>query len=241
MIVQNPGADSPFLLVCDHAGRAVPTALGDLGLPPQAFERHIAWDLGALPLAQRMAERLNACLIAQPYSRLVIDCNRDPVRPDAFVTLADGTHVPANLELDARGRQARTQAIHAPYHRAIAEELDARAARGLPTALILVHSFTPVMRGFQRPWEIGVLHQGNALSLKALAWLRTESGLAVGDNQPYAMDDVDYTAPVHAQRRGLEYLELETRQDLLADAAGQARFAELYTRLLLDQAPPHTT
>lgn len=242
--VQNPGADSPFLLVCDHAGRAVPRALGDLGLPPQEFERHIAWDLGALALAQLMAERLNATLIAQPYSRLVIDCNRDPARPDAFVTLADGTHVPANLELDAAGRQARTQAIHAPYHRAITEELDARAARGgPPTALILVHSFTPVMRGQQRPWQVGVLHQGNALSIQALAWLNAQSsqidGLTVGDNQPYAMDDVDYTAPVHAQARGLEYLELETRQDLLADAEGLARFAELYTRLL-DAMPPPT-
>jgi predicted N-formylglutamate amidohydrolase len=238
VIVQNPGADSPFLLVCDHAGRAVPQRLGRLGLPREEFDRHIAWDPGALDLARLLAERLGATLIAQPYSRLVIDCNRDPARADAFVTLADGTPVPANLALDARGRQARIDAIHTPYHRAIADELNARSARGgPPTALILVHSFTPVMRGFERPWEVGVLHQGNALSLKALDWLRTESGLpahAIGDNQPYAMDDVDYTAPTHAQRRGLEYLELETRQDLLASAEGVERFAELYGRLLGD-------
>jgi predicted N-formylglutamate amidohydrolase len=232
VIVQNPGADSPYLLVCDHAGRAVPRALGDLGLPPAEFERHIAWDLGALALSRLLADKLGATLIAQPYSRLVIDCNRDPVRPDAFVTISDGTRVPANLELDARGRQARVRAIHAPYHQAISGELDARAARPEPAALILVHSFTPVMRGHARPWEVGVLHQGNALSLRALDWLRAESGLTVGDNEPYAMDAVDYTAPVHAQRRGLEYLELETRQDLLASAEGQARFAELYRRLL---------
>jgi predicted N-formylglutamate amidohydrolase len=230
--VQNSGASSPFMLICDHAGRAIPAKLGDLGLAAAEMERHIAYDIGAAQLAERLAERLHAGLILQTYSRLVIDCNRDPSRADAFVTLADGATVGGNLTLDAAGRRARVEAIHAPYHRVIAAELDARAARGLTTALVLVHSFTPVMKGFVRPWQVGVLHQGNPLSLAALDLLRAEPGLTVGDNEPYAMDDVDYTAPVHAQARGLEYLELETRQDLIADAEGQAHFAELYARLL---------
>ncbi len=230
------------MIICDHAGCGTPAALGDLGLPPAEWERHIAYDIGAAALSERLAAALGgACVISQAYSRLVIDCNRDPARADAIVEVADGATVTGNLNLTPQDRRDRVEAVHAPYHAAIAEALDARASRGLISALILIHSFTPAMAGVTRPWEVGVLHQGNALSLAALRWLQARPGLTVGDNAPYAMDDVDYTAPVHAQRRGLEYLELETRQDLIADAAGQDRFAALYAAMLRDlsaQAEP---
>ena len=237
-IVQNSGSSSAFLLVCDHAGRRTPSALGDLGLSSADWERHIAYDIGALALSQRLAEALGgACLIAQPYSRLVIDCNRAPERADAIPGVSDGTAIPANRDLSPEARRARVAAIHTPYHAAIAAELDARAALGVATSLILVHSFTPVMGGVARPWRVGVLHQGNALSLAALAWLRTRPELHAGDNEPYAMDDIDYTAPTHATARGLQYLELETRQDLIAEPAGQAEFAALYAAMLAEIAP----
>jgi predicted N-formylglutamate amidohydrolase len=167
----------------------------------------------------------------------VIDCNRAPERADAIVEIADGAIVPANRNLSAPSRQARVDAIHTPYHRAIASELDRRAEENRATALVLIHSFTPVMAGRQRPWQVGVLHQGNRLSLDALEWLRRRPDLTVGDNEPYAMDEVDYTAPLHATARGLEYLELETRQDLIADASGQARFADLYAEMLREIGP----
>lgn len=235
VIAHNVGSSSPFLLVCDHAGRRTPAALGDLGLPPTEWDRHIAYDIGAEGLAVKLAERLGgACLISQAYSRLVIDCNRAPERGDAIVATADGAQVPGNLDISPEARRARVEAIHTPYHAAIATELDARATRGLGTALILVHSFTPAMGGVSRPWQVGVLHQGNALSLAALHWLKGQPGLTVGDNAPYAMDEIDYTAPLHAQRRGLEYLELETRQDLIAGPAGQDAFADLYARMLAE-------
>ena len=235
VIVQNPGSSSPCLLICDHAGRRTPAELGDLGLPPAEWERHIAYDIGAAGLSERLAAALGgACVIQQVYSRLVIDCNRDPARADAIVETADGVMVPGNLDLSSQARQGRVGAIHTPYHAAIAAELDARTARGASTALVLIHSFTPAMGGVARPWQVGVLHQGNALSLAALRWLQAHPDLTVGDNQPYAMDDIDYTAPLHAQRRGLEYLELETRQDLIGDEAGQERFARLYAEMLQD-------
>ncbi len=225
------------MLICDHAGRLAPVVLGDMGLPPDEWDRHIAYDIGAAALCAQLSVSLGgACVIQQTYSRLVIDCNRAPERADAIVALADGTEVPANRDLSASDRQARIDAIHAPYHAAIATELDARAAARLPTALVLVHSFTPVMAGLARPWQVGVLHQGNALSLAALAWLQRSGDLTVGDNEPYAMDDIDYTAPVHGARRGLQYLELETRQDLIAGEDGQSRFAALYAALLADMA-----
>ncbi|MET0272548.1 MAG: N-formylglutamate amidohydrolase [Phenylobacterium sp.] len=234
-IVANAGADSPFLLLGDHAGREIPFALGDLGVPKAEMDRHIAWDIGIAGLGARLAEALGACFIRQRYSRLVIDCNRDPARPDAFPEVSDGTPIPGNVGLTPAGRQARRAAIFEPYHAAIAAELDDRARRQLPTLLIALHSFTPAMGGFDRPWRFGVLHaEDSPYSLRVLQRLRAEVGEAVGDNLPYKMDDVDYTVPFHARPRGLDYLELEVRQDTITEAAGQMAVAKLLERLLPD-------
>ncbi len=233
-IALNPGADSPFLLLGDHAGRLIPQRLTELGLSDADRARHIAWDIGVAGLGERLSGRLGATFIRQRYSRLVIDCNRDPARADAIPEVSDGTKVPGNRDLSLAERLDRVTAIAAPYHRAIADELDARATRGLTTTLISLHSFTPRMDGFDRPWRFGVLHADNSpYSQAVLRRLRSEFGEAlVGDNQPYKMDEVDFTIPHHAGGRGLEYLELEVRQDLLTDPAGQDGVAAIVARLL---------
>ncbi len=232
-VVLNAAAESPFLIICDHAGRAVPGGLGDLGLSPEAFERHIAWDIGAAGVAGKLAELLQAPCILQRYSRLVIDCNRASGQPDSIAEVSDGTTIPANLDLSLEDRAERLALIHAPYHAAIAAELDARAARGLSTAMVAIHSFTPVMRDVARPWLMGVLHlHDSRFSDAVLAELRREERLNCGDNEPYKMDGTDYTIPLHAIGRGLPYVELEIRQDLIAAEDGQAEYAALLARVL---------
>ncbi|MDB5482712.1 MAG: N-formylglutamate amidohydrolase [Caulobacteraceae bacterium] len=232
-VAENVGADSPFLLVCDHAGRRIPHRLDNLGLPPAALEQHIAWDIGALDLSRRLGEAFGACLIHQTYSRLVIDCNRPPDHPQSIVTVADGWTVPGNLGLAPAEAEARRKAVFDPYHARIAAELDSRRARGIPTLLVCVHSFTPSMAGFERPWRVGVLHMHDSpASFALLESLGREEGLVVGDNEPYAMDGTDYTAPVHRAGRGIDAVELEVRQDLLQDPASARRIADLFIRLL---------
>ncbi|MFL5298558.1 MAG: N-formylglutamate amidohydrolase [Phenylobacterium sp.] len=233
-LVRNPGAASPFLLLGDHAGREIPRALGTLGLPASERKRHIAWDIGVAGLGERLSQALDATFIRQRYSRLVIDCNRDPARADAIPEVSDGAGIPGNRGLGAAARAARIAEVARPYHAAIAAELDVRAARGLPTTLVALHSFTPRMADFDRPWRFGVLHaEDSAFSRAVLARLRAEFGDAlVGDNQPYRMDEVDFTVPLHAGGRGLDYLELEIRQDFIADAVGQAVVAAVVARLL---------
>ena len=230
--MQNPGAAAPFLLIGDHAGREIPRALGDLGLNAADRERHIAWDIGVAGLGARLAEMLGAPFIAQRYSRLVIDCNRDPARSDAIPEISDGSTITGNIGLSAADRRARVTEVFEPYHCRIAEELDARGGR--PTVVVALHSFTPVMAGFRRPWRFGVLHLGaSPFSDAVLASLRAEPGIGdVGDNEPYQMDGTDFTVPHHALARGLDYVELEIRQDLIADEQGQAAVADLLARVL---------
>jgi len=224
---------SPFLLIADHAGQQVPAALGNLGLPSSELDRHIGWDIGIAGVTVELARLLDAWAITQTYSRLVIDCNRPPGAPGRFAPLSDGTVVPGNQALDDVAQDARVQAIFAPYHGRIAAELDARAAAGMPTVLIAMHSFTPAMQGVARPWHAGVLyHQDTRFAQALLQALRDEGDLVVGDNQPYSVSSTsDYAVPVHGEGRGLVHVELEIRQDLIADVAGQQAWAERLARI----------
>jgi predicted N-formylglutamate amidohydrolase len=236
-LVMNEGGGSPFLLIGDHAGRAVPRALGGLGLPSGAMDLHIAWDIGVAGLGARLASVLDACFIQQTYSRLVIDCNRRPSAADGAPAVSDGVIVPGNAALGAVDMTARVEAIHRPYQTCISEMLDAREGRGQASLLVSLHSFTPALQGVARPWRFGVLHRGDSvLSNRMLALLKDVVGDEAGDNQPYAMDKIDYTVPFHADARGIDYLELETRQDLIADEAGQTETAALIARLLAQVA-----
>ena len=65
MDVQNPGADGRFLLLGDHAGRAIPRSLDGLGVAPAELDRHIAWDIGVAGLGRRLAEATNSAFVAQ--------------------------------------------------------------------------------------------------------------------------------------------------------------------------------
>ena len=214
-------APGPFLLTGDHAGRAIPAALGSLGLSEADRQRHIAVDIGVEELGLALGELLGAPFVRQAFSRLVIDCNRDPARADAVPEVSDRTRVPGNLALDAGARQARIDAILEPYQRAIGEVIEARAAAGAETILVSLHSFTPVMNGLARPWQIGVLYAGGdtRFALALLERLRAEPDLLVAGNEPYRMDETDYTVPRHAYPRGLRYVELEVRQDLIDPGA----------------------
>ena len=231
--ITNRAGRSPFLLVADHAGRAVPRRLNRLGLPKGAMDGHIAWDIGVARLGAQLAVALDACLVTQTYSRLVIDCNRKPGAPDSIPEVSDGVAIPGNASLGDAAVEARIAEIHRPYHAAISAQFAARAGRGRQSLMVSLHSFTPVMQGQARPWRFGVLHRGDsALSRGVLIQLREALGEAAGDNQPYAMDGTDYTVPLHADARGLDYLELEVRQDLIDQPIGCAETAAFVAGLL---------
>ena len=233
-VLSREASTSPFMIVCDHAGNAVPAALRDLGLPPAELSRHIGWDIGAAGLSEALGAALGATTIMQRYSRLVIDCNRSPGVPGSIPPISEHTPIPGNVGLTEADRAARVAEIFKPYHDRIAALLDARGAAGRRTIYIAMHSFTPVFKGESRAMEVGVLYNRDTrLALILLDLLRAEGDLTVGDNAPYAVSDVsDYGVPVHAERRGLAHVEIEIRQDLIADAQGEAAWAERMARLL---------
>lgn len=225
---------SRYVITCDHASRRIPRALGSLGLPDHELERHIAWDIGVADLGQELARLLDATLILQGYSRLVIDVNRSLDRPDSIATTSEDTPIPGNAGVSPEDARARATEIFEPYHACIRRELDERQRRNQPTTLILLHSFTPVYRAVARAWHAGVLHlRDTRLAHPVLHALRAEPGLVVGDNEPYAASELtDYGIVQHAEKRGLLHVELEVRQDLIADAWGAREWAERLARVL---------
>ncbi len=233
MLETNLAGRSPFLLTSDHYGRLLPTALGDLGVSESELSRHIAWDIGIAGVAEGLSDHLDAHLIAQRYSRLVVDCNRPPDVASAMPVLSEATAIPGNVGLSPRQVAARRREIFDPYHRRIDEVIDARARDKRPTVLVSLHSFTPVYAGVARPWHIAALyHRDTVLPPLLLQAFRSEGDLVVGDNEPYAVqDNTDYTIPVHGEARGLVNCGIEIRQDLIADAGGQRQFAERLARI----------
>lgn len=231
--VLHEAGTSPFLFACDHAGRSLPRALGDLGLGESDLQRHIAWDIGISAVGRLLAEKLDAFLILHGYSRLVIDANRPPGSPQSIAQISEATTIPGNVGLTPDEIRLREEEVFWPYHRRIAAELDRRAQLGLPSIYIALHSFTPVYLGNARAWHMGVLYQRDARVARVmLDQLRTEAGLLVGDNEPYFVSDAtDYSVVNHGEMRGLLHVELELRQDLIAEPAGQRAWADRLARV----------
>lgn len=237
--VLNPTSESPYLLAADHSGRAIPKSLGTLGLSRAALDTHIAWDIGIAQVTELVANRLSSFAILQSYSRLVIDCNRPPHVESSIATLSEHTDIPGNVGLSDEAKAERARAVFEPYHRRLLEEFERRERAQRRIVYVAMHSFTPRFKGVDREWQMGVLyHRDRRLAERLLDLLHRE-GLRVGDNQPYFVSDhTDYGVPTYGEQRGHVHVELEIRQDLIADGEGQAHFAELLTRVLPIAAAP---
>ncbi|WEJ70131.1 N-formylglutamate amidohydrolase [Pseudomonas sp. PSE14] len=225
--IVNPQGRSPVLLVCEHASRYIPEALGQLGLDDAAAHEHIAWDIGALALAEALSARLDATLLVANYSRLLIDLNRPLAAPDAIPEHSEIYPIPGNRGLTAAARQERVSSIFEPFHRQLSELIDGRIKAQRAPRLVGVHSFTPSYRGETRPWVAGVLFgKADAYANRIIGGLR-QSGEEIGSNQPYVIDPLeDMTVPVHGDERGLDAVLIEIRNDGLRTPQGVETWAE---------------
>lgn len=232
-VVNETGA-AHALLVCDHAGQAVPAALDNLGLSECELSRHIAWDIGAGAVTRHLARLLDAPAVLANYSRLVVDPNRYlDDHAVAFPTESDGTRIPGNEDLTEAQRHERARSCFWPYHHTITRHLDSMRERGITPALISVHSCTAVFQGVFRPWHVGVLwNQDPRLSVPVIEALRGMPDIEVGDNQPYSGRQPNFfTMAYHAEAADLPHLALEIRQDLIDGQEGIAHWAAVLHRV----------
>lgn len=227
------GARSGLLLVCDHASNRLPEGYGTLGLSTEAMGRHIAYDIGAAAVTERLAARLGATAVLAGYSRLLIDLNRGPEDPTLVMALSDGALIPGNHPLARQERTRRLRLYYEPYHAAITAALDAILARGESPMLLSIHSFTPHWRGRARPWHIGILwNRDGRIARPLLEALRAEGDLVVGDNEPYSGELEGDCMDRHGTKRGLPHALIEIRQDLIETGEGAALWADRLARVI---------
>jgi predicted N-formylglutamate amidohydrolase len=227
------------VILCDHASNRIPEDYASFGFAEDAMQTHIAWDPGALAVARLLSAKLDAPLFWPDASRLIIDCNRAADARTLIVVESEGRPVPANRGLSEEERSRRLANIHAPYHAAIDACLKSRMAEGRPTALIAIHSFTPVYLGNARPWQIGILFDDDRrLADPLISGLKADTALTVGINQPYSpADGVYYTLSRHAGPRGLPAAMIEIRNDEIGDEAGELRWADRLARIFVAFEP----
>ena len=226
--VLNCDAQLPILLLCDHASCRIPASLGDMGLDPPARRCHLAVDIGAGTLTRHLAASLSATAVLCEYSRLVIDCNRQLLDPGAFLEYGDGIVIPGNRNLRAEQKTQRADSIYWPYHETVGEEIKRLQSYGTPPAVLAIHSFTPVLNGESRPWQMGILWDTDKRLADVFKKELGEAGFLVGDNEPYSgKAPQDFTIDYHAEANGLPHVGIEIRQDLIDDEAGVAEIAEI--------------
>jgi predicted N-formylglutamate amidohydrolase len=232
----NRRGQSSIMIVVDHGSARIPRRLKDLGLAAAELKRHIAWDIGAMAVAQGVSGALDAALVAQNYSRLVIDCNRAPRVASSIPLISESSEIPGNLSLSPDEVAARRAEIFDPYHQRIRELIDERLAAQRPTILVAQHTMTDIYQGVRREMHAAVLYnRDRRFAGLVLEMLRREANLVIADNEPYFVsDETDYTIPHHAEARALPHVEIEIRQDLVREEAGQIEWAARIARALRD-------
>ena len=225
--VLNDTAASPVLLVCDHASRRFPQSLGTMGLDPVARRSHLALDIGAGALTRQLAVELQVTAVLCEYSRLVVDCNRQLMDPGAFLEFGDGVIVPGNRALHAADKASRANEIYWPYHGAIDAQIKRLQTLGVTPIFVSIHSFTPVLNGDSRSWEMGVLWDVDRATAEIFVHDLRKAGYLVGDNEPYSgKAPQDFTIDHHGESAGLPHVGIEIRQDLIDNEAGLAAVAK---------------
>jgi predicted N-formylglutamate amidohydrolase len=238
VLIENPNGVCPLVLACDHASNYVPDRFAGLGLPAADLVRHIAWDPGALGVARAMSARLDATLVAGGRSRLIIDCNRDPSAVDSIPTISETTEIPGNRALTADERRRRVADVYEPFHSTLEAALSAKERKG-QVSLVSIHSFTPIYRGVERPWRIGVLFDADqSLSRPIIERLNAQPGLNVGVNEPYSpRDGVYHTLDKHGQSKGRPSAMIEIRNDLIVTPEEQRSWGDNLARVLAGLLP----
>jgi predicted N-formylglutamate amidohydrolase len=231
---RRPTGLGSWVIAVDHASSRIPQSLHQLGLNNRDLSRHIAYDIGALGVAQRLSDQLDAPVIWSNYSRLVIDCNR-PLGVDSLIPkTGDEGDIPGNLQISDLNRTARIEQLWRPYHARIDAILDDRQTRGLYTRYLAIHSMTHELKGQRRLMDGAVLYRPpSTLGIRLAQLLRAQFHLNIAENEPYQLTDAtDYSVPTHAEQRGLDYIELEMRQDLVSTVAEQQLWSDRLLHVL---------
>ena len=231
--IENPKGKAQCVIVCDHASNRIPAALGTLGLSKAERDMHIAWDPGTEHIGRYLGEKLDAPAYFATYSRIVVDVNRGANSPECMREVYDHVSVPGNQKLSRSAKKQRVDEIFNPYHKNLAALIARFRKKKRIPAIVSIHSFTPEMDGYKRPWHIGVLwNKEDDIALKLIENLRQQNpGMIVGENEPYSLKAENLsknTIGTHAENTGLPYVIVEFRQDLVKTKRDALKWGKIF-------------
>lgn len=231
--IENGKGKAQCVIVCDHASNRIPAALGTLGLSKAQREMHIAWDPGTEHIGRYLSEKLDAPGYFATYSRIVVDVNRGPNSPECMREVYDHVVVPGNQKLSRSAKKQRVDEIFNPYHKNLAALIAGFRKKKRIPAIVSIHSFTPEMDGYKRPWHIGVLwNKEDDIALQLIENLRQQNpGMIVGENEPYSLKAENLsknTIGTHAENTGLPYVIVEFRQDLVKTKRDALKWGKIF-------------
>lgn len=234
--IYNEDGSSDIVLLCEHASHHMPSEYGDLGLSCVDRLRHIAWDIGAAEITRGLVKRLNAPAFLSTYSRLLIDLNRPLDAASSIPQLSESTNIPGNINIGEEEKVRRAARIFTPFHDRVADHITAREKAGRKVKIVTIHSFTPVFKGYARPWHAGILYDhSHDFAQTVIDELRRDPALNVDGNVPYTVSrEDDYAIPVHGQDRGHDAILIEIRQDLVSTPQGIAEWTDRLAKALLE-------
>jgi len=236
---RNAAPSDLILITCEHAGNRVPRAYAHV-LRGAPLASHRGWDPGALPLARRIARRLQVPLRSVMWSRLLVESNRSIENPRIWSRWT--------ARLPREERERILDRYWWPHRREVDQTVRRAVESGRRVVHVAVHTFTPVLAGEVRRADVGLLYDSTRKQEREFC-LRWRSNLRELDptlrvrlNYPYrgAADGL----PTWLRRRfpSARYLgiELEVNQ---ARLRGRRRRAveDVVTEslaLILPSAPP---
>jgi len=235
--VINRRGNGAGLIICDHSSKRVPRSLKGLGIKKSDLNRHIGWDIGTENIGRRMSKALDMPAVLACYSRLVVDLNRAPDHSECIIGESDHTKIPANARLSKKARARRIKEIFWPYQKQLGRQVGCIIKKGQVPLLLAIHSFTPEMNGVERPWHIAILwNKQKKIARKLVAEIRNNHpALLVGENEPYTLKDQRFSGSTiwrHAEKRGLPYVFVEFRQDLVDTKEKAVQWADIFMQAL---------
>lgn len=240
----NKKGRTPLVLFCDHAGQSVPRRLDNLGLGQKELNYHIGYDIGTRRLGLKLSHALDCPLVLCNYSRLVIDCNREPGDETSIPSISDGIRIPGNQDLSQDDINCRIDHIFTPYHQAIDQTIASLQNQDIIPGVFSIHSFTPELmsRHEDRPWHCAILWKRDPrLATPLLEMLSREKAMHVGNNTPYSGWEDAYSIDRHGADYGLPYCAIEIRQDLLGDETHietwARRLTDYFKVILAERSP----
>lgn len=208
----------PVVITCEHAGNTIPPAFQHhFTTAKEVLSTHRGWDMGALSIAQYLAQDLQVPLFFEKTSRLLIEMNRSLDHPALFSEYTQALAKADRLQL--------IEELYLPYRQQVISSLKSIIDNHQAVLHLSIHTFTPVLGHEVRKTGIGLLfdpeRSPEVIFCKSLrqSLRQSLSWMQIDFNSPYQGIDDGFTTFLRKEFSANQYcgIEIEVNQKYAED------------------------